>query len=130
MMRFIKRLCTARFLPITWTLLIIILLCLPGSTIPGDGVFSIPDLDKAVHVLLFGGFVIGWGFNLYFRRADTQKWRKTIIMLTVCSICLGIVLEFLQLWFIPNRSFDGMDIVADSAGALLAGLFHISVRVR
>lgn len=129
-MRLIKRLCTARFLPITWTLLIIILLCLPGSTIPGDGLFSIPHLDKLVHLLLFGGFVICWGFNLYFRRATAQKWRRTIVVLTACSIILGIVLEFLQLWFIPNRSFDGMDIIADSAGALLAALFHISIKVR
>jgi hypothetical protein len=129
MMRFFKRLCTRRFLPVGWIILTIILLCLPGSAIPGDGLFSIPDLDKYVHVVLFGGIVFWWAFHLYFRRASIQKWRNTIAFLTAFSIVLGIVLEFLQLYFIPNRSFDGGDIIADTAGALLAGLFHLYVKV-
>ena len=38
-------------------------------------------------------------------------------------ITLGIVMEYVQMYFIPNRSFDGYDIVADIVGAGLAGLW-------
>src|SRR5690242_11649389 len=114
MLRFIKRLCTWKFLPAGWTLLTIVLLCLPGSAIPSEGVFSTPGIDKVVHVILFGGIVLYWGFNLYFRRSDSRKWRTIILLLTFLTIALGIGLEFLQLYYIPNRSFDGLDIVADS----------------
>ena len=130
MIRFIKRLCTWKFLPISWTLLTIILLCLPGSTIPNQGLFSIKGIDKVVHIALFGGIVLFWAFNLYFRRFEELKWRKTIVLLTFFSIALGIVLEFLQLYYIPNRSFDGNDIIADSAGALAAGIFHLLKKVK
>jgi hypothetical protein len=130
MMRFIKRLCTWKLLPVSWTLLTIFLLCLPGSTIPNQGFFDIEGLDKVAHVLLFGGIVFIWAFHLYFRRFEKLKWRNTIVLLTCFSIVLGIVLEFLQLYYIPNRSFDGGDIIADSAGALAAGLFHLLIKVK
>jgi uncharacterized membrane protein YhaH (DUF805 family) len=129
MIRFIKRLCTWKLLPVSWTLLTIILLCLPGSTIPSQGFFATPGIDKVVHVALFGGIVFFWAFNLYFRRLEELKWRKTIFLLTFFSIALGIVLEFLQLYYIPNRSFDGYDIIADSAGALAAGIYHLLKKV-
>lgn len=127
MMRCIKRLCTWKLLPVSWTLLTIFLLCLPGSDIPSVG---FDGIDKVVHVVLFGGIVFFWAFHLYYRRLSTQKWRTTIVLLTCFSIALGIVLEFLQLYYIPNRSFDGLDIVADTAGALAAGLFHLLKKVR
>jgi VanZ family protein len=124
MLRFIKRICAWKLLPVFWTLVTIFLLCLPGSTLPNEGFFSIPHFDKYVHVILFGGIVLLWGFHLYFRRTGELKWRETIIFLTLFTINLGIVLEFLQLYCIPNRSFDNGDIFADMGGAVAAGLFH------
>jgi VanZ family protein len=43
---------------------------------------------------------------------------------------LGIGLEFLQRDYIPNRSFDEYDIIADSTGAILAAVYHLFVRVK
>lgn len=130
MMRFVKRLCNWKVLPGGWTVLTIFLLCLPGSAIPGEGVFSTEGIDKVVHVTLFGGIVLLWGFNLYFRRFDKTKWRRIIVLLTFFSVALGIGLEFLQLYFIPNRSFDGYDMIADSIGAIAAGVYHLLVKVK
>jgi VanZ family protein len=130
MMRLVKKLCTWKIIPITWTALTIFLLCIPGTAIPSEGVFATDGIDKVVHVILFGGIVLLWGFNLYFRRSDNQKWRKIIVMLTLFSVGLGIGLEFLQRDYIPNRSFDGYDILADSAGAVLAALYHMYVKVK
>ena len=130
MMRFVQRLCSWKIVPIAWTLLTIILLCLPGSDIPSEGIFSTPGIDKVVHVTLFGGIVLLWGFNLYFRRLENAKWRNIIVFLTFFSVALGIGLEFLQRCCIPNRSFDVYDMIADSIGAIAAGIYHLFVKVK
>ena len=130
MMRFVKRLCTWKVVPFAWTVITIILLCLPGSAIPSTGVFSTKGIDKVVHTILFGGIVLLWAFNLYYRRNDKQKWQVIIVVLTLFSIGLGTGLEFLQRDYIPNRSFDGYDIIADSTGAILAAIYHLFIRVR
>jgi VanZ family protein len=130
MMRLVKRLSTWKIIPLGWTFLTIFLLCLPGSAIPSKGVFSTEGIDKVVHTILFGGIVLLWGFSLYFRRAENTKWRQIIVLVTFLSVGLGIGLEFLQLYYIPNRSFDGNDIIADSTGAILAGIYHLLVKVK
>lgn len=130
MMRFIKKLCTWKVVPLAWTVVTIILLCLPGSAIPSTGVFSTKGIDKVVHIILFGGIVLLWAFHLYYRRNDKQKWQMIIVLLTLFSIGLGTGLEFLQRDYIPNRSFDGFDMIADSTGAILAAVYHLFVRVK
>lgn len=130
MMRLVKKISSWKIVPIGWTLLTIFLLCLSGSDIPSQGVFSTPGIDKVVHVTLFGGIVLLGGFNLYFRRYEKTKWRNIIVMLTLFSIALGIGLEFLQKYYIPNRSFDIFDMCADAAGAVLAAIYHLSAKVK
>ena len=107
---------------ITWTILTLVLLCLPGSALPGKGIFSIPHLDKVAHIILFGNFVLFW--CLY---AGSRKWTSVtlyyiIIYIVLISINLGIAMEFIQLKFIPNRGFDVWDIVADGLGSVGVGL--------
>ena len=130
MMRFVKKLFTWKIIPIAWTALTIFLLCLPGSAIPSAVVFSTEGIDKVVHAILFGGIVLLWAFSLYFRRNEKTKWQQIIVALTLFSVGLGIGLEFLQRYYIPNRSFDGNDIIADSAGAVVAAVYHLLVKVK
>lgn len=119
----LQKLCSKKLLPIGWTIITIVLLCLPGSSIPGEGfVFNIPNLDKIVHVILFGGIVLFWGAHYAFRPERPQGWQKLVILLAILSTGLGIVLEYVQFYFIPLRSFDIYDIVADTSGALAAML--------
>ncbi|WP_420832385.1 VanZ family protein [Paraflavitalea pollutisoli] len=118
----LRRLCTRKYLPVIWTLITIVLLCLPGSSIPGDGIqfFEIPHFDKVVHVILFGGIVFFWGAHYANKKPQTGNWTRLVIILTFLSSALGIVLEYVQLYFIPQRSFDPGDILADTGGALVA----------
>jgi len=103
-------------IPVIWTVILIILLCLPGSMMPGTGIFSIEHLDKVVHVILFGTNVVFWGWY-FVNRSHPQSQNRIFLSAGFITIILGIVLEFVQLYFIPNRSFDGYDIVADAVGA-------------
>jgi hypothetical protein len=125
---FLRRLCSVKLLPVVWTLLTVVLLCLPGEDVPSGGdvfflsyLFSLPNFDKFVHMVLFGGITYFWGLHYGFRGKGAD-WRKVCILLAGLSMALGIFLEFVQLFFIPDRSFDGLDIVADSAGAIIAAL--------
>jgi VanZ family protein len=95
------------------------LLCLPGKVIPGLGLFGIKHLDKLAHIVLFGGFVLLWGLYSWQRKKLRLDWLFLLAGITVLSIILGIVMEFVQVNFVPNRSFDVWDIWADVVGSVL-----------
>lgn len=44
------------------------------------------------------------------------------VFIAVGGLCYGVLLEFVQHYFIPNRSFDPFDMLADATGALIAFL--------
>ncbi len=103
---------------ITWTILTQILLCLPASVLPGGGFLNVPYIDKIAHLGLFGGLVFFWILFLYFRSREVVssfiKW-----LIVVLTIIYGTLMEYVQLYFVPNRSFDTGDIIADAVGALI-----------
>jgi VanZ family protein len=123
MVALIQRILSYRIFPLAWTLLIIILLSIPGSYVPGNGLFGIQHFDKVVHIILFGFNVLFWGFYYWSRQLAKLRIKKIVIIITLLTIILGIAMEYVQLYFIPNRSFDGWDIVADIAGAVIAAVW-------
>jgi VanZ family protein len=101
-----------------WLLITTILLTLPGSTLPSEKWLSDIEFDKIVHIGLFGVMVVLWC------RAFSDIKEKKIglfILIAICSFLFGILMEFVQKYFIPGRSYDIMDILADGAGSI-AGL--------
>jgi len=116
----LKRLLSKAPVPIAWTILIQVLLCLPGSTLPSGGVFNIPQLDKIIHSLLFGGFTGLWCYY-YFLRGKSPGSLKTIFFIVyLLAITNGIILEYVQRDYIPNRSFDEADIIVDVIASSIA----------
>ena len=107
------------FLPaICWLLLSFYLLTLPGKSIPDITLFNKLQLDKVVHILMFGILVL-----LFLAPFKTQ-WPKqsfliTAILFAAFAIGYGIAMEFVQKYYIPNRSFDVWDIAADVTGSLI-----------
>lgn len=120
MIRFIKKLCRNKRFPTLWTILTIVLLCLPGAAIPGLGLFGIKNLDKFAHIILFGGIVFSWTVYVYSKQQLLDKALITICLIAVASVALGIIMEFIQFYLIPNRQFDTGDIWANLAGSVLA----------
>ena len=120
---FLKKLTSHILIPIGWTLFTIILLCLPGSSFPGGGFFDIPYLDKVVHVILFGGMIIFWSLYYLQKNTGNKNWHFTVIAIGLCTIALGICMEYVQFNFIPNRAFDKGDIMANTISALVFGIF-------
>ncbi len=67
--------------------------------------------DKLLHFLMFF-FTMMWFMYI------TKKWLASAFLL----IILGLILEWIQMNFILNRSFDWLDWIADGAGILICFL--------
>lgn len=65
-----------------------------------------------------------WGYYRFpaLEAGSRKNYLSVMTALAFLSISLGIVLEILQYYVIPNRDFDLWDVVADAAGAVLAVL--------
>ena len=124
----VYRLLSHRFLAVTWTNIIFILLALPGKMLPDENKLAVPQLDKLVHIVLFGTFVFLWSF--YFAASGKKRNLRRLFLRMVLIACLyGTAMEFIQKYFIPNRDFDVLDIAADVVGAL-AGYGVVSLLMK
>ena len=121
MWKFLYRISKRQGVPIGWTILTIILLCLPGSALPGVQLFNIPHFDKFAHIVLFGGIVFFW---VFYNEKPKFPDHYNVSIIIALSTALGVIMEFVQFNFIPNRGFDVGDIAADGAGALVAGFLN------
>ena len=126
MIPFLRKYFSALYIPITWSIIIGILLALPGSALPNEAAFKIPQFDKIVHISLFGGFVLFWGLNLSKRIPETIRLVRWFFLVYVLANVYGIGMEYVQKYWIPGRDFDLADIIADMIGAGLGyGFSHL-----
>ena len=109
----------ARVAAVVWGLFLFALTSWPSPPeIPG--VTSIPNFDKFCHTVLYGVM----GFLLYF----AMRWpeRPKSALLAACFIggalaVFGTLDEIHQIW-IPGRSMEGLDAVADATAGFFGGL--------
>ena len=95
-----------------WFVFTTILLCVPGKKLPKiSWIHLIPQYDKIIHICLFG--------ILSFLCCKSSKLKFFWLIALLCSV-YGIIMEFVQDNWIPNRSFDNWDIVADTVGSFVA----------
>ena len=117
MNNFLKKYLGNIYFPIAWTLVIAFLLSIPGTMLPSEAHFSIPEFDKLVHISLFGGFVLSWNFYLSKRSVSSPQLLRWFFLVFILGNSFGIGMEFVQKYFIPFRDFDTVDIIADMIGA-------------
>jgi VanZ family protein len=113
---------SSRIPALAWTLLIFILLTIPGKMLPDENQLTIPNLDKLVHIILFGCFVFLWSFYFASRKDLHTRINKKFFSIFMIACFLGIAMEFVQKYLIPNRDFDIYDIAADVIGAAVGFL--------
>jgi VanZ family protein len=86
---------------------------------------SLPFLDKGLHLVEFAllGFLLSLGFFLGFGSSVRVKSLFTL----ASGILLGCLDEIHQ-YFVPERSFEVLDMVADSIGILigLTAFYYLS----
>jgi VanZ family protein len=127
-MKFLKKYFAKMYWAIIWTTVIFILLSLPGSMIPNESTFVIPNFDKVVHIGLFGGFVVLWSLYFTTKLLPPKNLLRSFFLIFIIAVVYGIGMEYVQKYFIPLRYYDEADIIADMIGAGLAyGLCNINL---
>ena len=100
-----------KLLAFAWLFIISFLFFLPGSALPKQNWFAAMHLDKWVHVGLFAILSLlccaGFGNNAYRRLA----------LIFVVTVLYGLLVEIIQGAWVPNRSFDLFDLLADAGGS-------------
>jgi len=97
-------------------LILTILLCIPGTELPKVKWDNKIWLDKWIHVFLFLVLVILWS-KAYARKNNMQaNTRKVFFQIMLLGILYGILMELVQKYFIPYRTFDLIDMIADAGG--------------
>ena len=108
---------------IIWLVLSTIAFCLPGSALPKNDWFDVIHLDKWIHVGLFTVMILLWCLPLLYKSLIPSTLTRLFLWISVAFFCYGILMEFIQYFFVPNRSFDFLDIASDAAGCLVGFLF-------
>ena len=104
---------------IGWTLLIASSCLLPAAAFK-DIEFTLFELDKLVHLILYFAFVILWAISI--PRELTKGEKKKLVAV---GVGYGVLIEVLQSTMSLGRAYDIDDIIANTAGCIL-GLFCIS----
>ncbi len=113
-----------KFIPgIIWFMLILIAICTPGYHLPKvDKWMIVINYDKLVHVGLFAMLVVLFIYPIAFTAiSQKQKWQYCI-KIALASVIWGLCTELIQKYFIPSRSFDLSDWLANSIGGII-GLY-------
>ena len=119
-----------------WALLCLIisavLLTLPGSVLPKEDWLDKIWLDKWIHILLFFVLVIAWcqfGLEKVLQRSSygqkNNLRKKLFLWIAIIALLYGIGMEFVQKYFIKNRSFDIVDVVADGVGCGIGLIYSL-----
>lgn len=101
-----------------WTAVIVVLSLVSFSKLPK--VSLLPSYtDKITHFVFYFGFVFLWG-NALLQKAQNRK--NIFLKILSTAILVGALMEVLQETLTQNRTFDWLDILANSIGAVV-GIF-------
>jgi VanZ family protein len=110
-----------QFIPAAiWFLIVLALMCTPRKDLPDTDLLKIKLFDKAVHLACFAILVWLFYYPLLKTPYSTASKLNYLTRLTHAAIVWGITTELIQRYFIPGRSFDLFDWLADSLGAIAA----------
>jgi VanZ family protein len=110
---------------ITWFIVSVILFTLPGTAFPQENWLDEIYFDKWVHIGIFTILVTLWCLALYRLKPGKENgwYRLSFFWIAMAALAYGIAIEFIQKYFIPFRSFDYTDMIADGAGCLAGWIF-------
>ena len=118
------RLKVVKFLPaIIWFIISLVLFTISPPKLPDEEIFKIPHQDKIIHSIIF--FLLVYLFCRPFKVIEMPKAKVASWFLSIAlyGLVYGISVEFIQKYFVSNRSYEIWDIVADAIGCLIGYLY-------
>lgn len=111
---------------VLWATLIFAASSIPGTSLPQSVLWS---FDKVIHAVIF--FVLGFlSFRAFTFLGQTRGWKSGRILLVSILFCLVYAAsDETHQYFVPMRSSDINDFLADSAGIILAHGLFLKVRL-
>ena len=102
---------------IVWAIVIFILCSTPGKSIPSADWLRWVNFDKWVHAFLY--FVLFSTCYFGYKKYDGNHKNYFLITLALC-VSYGTGIELFQAFFLPDRSGDVPDAVANTMGSIFA----------
>jgi VanZ family protein len=119
------------FIPgIAWFIVTIFLFCMPGNDLPESDFFPLPYFDKLVHFGMFFLLTALFSWPLRLATIGNVAKKRWFLLIAVVAFAYGIIIEFVQANFVPYRSYDNWDILADGIGCLGAYLWSLNYLLR
>jgi len=110
-----------------WASIILVLCGMPPQDVDKIKFIDIPYLDKLVHFGLY--FVLALLIMAILTLNSKLKYSRWANLITIFSCLLyGWLIEVMQRAFFPGRSYELMDVVADTAGAVVGVLLYRTIR--
>ena len=107
---------------ILWSVLICILLFIPGNRLPSRQFFNIPGLDKIIHLVLF--LVLEW-LILYERGIKIILYHLiSVLKITFFALAFAIITELIQHYLILERKGSIDDLIMDIIGIFIGVLVY------
>ena len=127
----LERLTRNSFPGILCGIVILILTGLPGSCFPH--VKPALGLDKVAHIIMYAvfSFLCLWGYRQQYVNNGKAYQKRALLLAVIISIAYGGLTEIMQEFFVPLRTGDWFDLLADVIGTCLGGLiFYLFYRQR
>lgn len=79
---------------------------------------------------MFGLLCLLFGRPVQQTALPDHSKRKWFLLIALAGIGYGIIMEFVQKYWVANRSFEIWDIVADSTGCIIGYFWNRSKAVK
>lgn len=107
-----------------WLATVSLLLYLPGSEFPKHNWMEKIWMDKWVHAALFLALVMLW-CRAYAAKNKTAGRKKIFMQIAIAGLVYGTIMEIVQHYYVPFRSFETGDIIFDGAGSAAGYFFSV-----
>lgn len=91
-----------------------------GENIP-ETLFDIFETDKVGHFGVYAIFYFLWMYGLL--KSGSKLTKIDFIIVILCCIGYGVLMEYIQFTFFPGRYFEIADILANIIGSFLGLIF-------
>ncbi len=103
-----------------WVIVVIVLSLMPKSSLGIERVKLFKHSDKIVHFIMYA--VLAILSIMAFKKGKNCR-ADCLAIISISSLSLGVIMEFLQEYLEIGRTFDTFDILANAAGVIFVIIF-------